>query len=91
VFAVDFSVVRVDACFGGVLVMRQLAIISLALALGGCGASLSTKWTDEIAIEKSRRTCLAAGVPIEHLGDCTARELASRRANSSFLGPWFIL
>jgi hypothetical protein len=85
VFAVHFSLVRMDAANGGVMVMKR-AILILTMALGGCGLSTPSIDTPQWANEKARYQCELAQVPVRDMPSCIVREVQSRRDNSWF-GP----
>jgi hypothetical protein len=66
----------------------MVRIIIVTVLLTGCSTpSITTPYLDDVAIERGRYVCEAARVPVDHLGDCIAREVASRRETQWF-GAW---
>lgn len=61
---------------------------ALSMTLGGCGNySITTERLDDIAAERARYLCMAAGVPVKDLPYCITRDVAERRKTQWF-GSW---
>jgi hypothetical protein len=72
----------------GRLIFWVLLLMVPWMMLMGCSTpSITTGYLDEVAVERARYMCLAARVPLDHLGDCIARDVASRRETQWF-GAW---